>query len=314
MNKATPLALPLLCVAALTLSTPGLFAKEVKKKPPRTVAHSVVSPLYQRERLEDGQWKPETYALGIGKLIDPTEKDESLIALSQEELANHIATALAEENYVPETDPQKTDLLIVLNWGKTIPHHDGFRNVAIDEMANAMNSINSINSDIGSDGSLTAEQSSEMSQSIGELETMLLLQDMAERARRKANEYNAQLLGYAPTLVDYYSMGPILGPQRNILNDLEAEIETERYFVILQAYDFRKLVESKEKNLLWITRFSIRARGRSFDEEFANMARAASSLFGNESGRLKRNLLPGDVSMGELEVVDVMEDEAEIEE
>ncbi len=290
-------AIPLL---ALALSLSGASATEKAKKPRQTIAHSLVSPNYQRERLESGGWKKETYALAIGKPLDPTRSDSSLTALSVEEMAEILAKALDRQDYVAESNPEKTDLMIVVNWGKTIPFNDGLKQQALDGLNSSFNQIDGLDLDFERGGSVTFSSTP----AEAELENLLTIQSMADRARRQANDYNAKLLGFAPDLAEHYADDTLGGPQRLIYDDLVAEIEAPRYFVILVAYDFHKLVEKKEKDVLWITRFSMRAQGRSFNEELANMARSASQFFGKRSGKIRRNLLPGEIKMGELEVIE----------
>ncbi len=298
----------LLCAVVIAAASSPAFAKR-SDKPPRTVAHSVVAKDYQRERLSTGEWKEETYTFGIGQMMDPTERDGSLTALSHEQMMLTLAEALFDENYVPAQDRDNIDLLIVINWGKTVPFNDGLKELSINQGTNAMNQISAIQAEIAPGDTPSPEQSSVIDQATGEFEQMMIMQGMADRSRHKANAYNAKLLGYAPSLFEYYSTPPVAGPQRSLMNDLENEVESERYFVILVAYDFKKLIKEKQKNIRWITRFSIRARGRKFDEELANMANAASSLFGVKSNRLKRNLLPGRISMGEVEMVETLEED-----
>lgn len=286
-------------------------AKKKQTSLSRTIAYSQASSEYHREKQANGEWVPEKYALGIGQMLDPTKSDESLSQLTLEDMAEILAKALIRENYLPETDPEETDLMIVVNWGKTIPHNDGLKGLRIDGISTAINSENNINLDVAasSAGEATVSQNSEMAAIEGELQTMLLTQDMFNRARKDANEYNALLLGFAPKLFDHYISNPLGGPQRLVLDSMVEEIEMERYFVILQAYDFKKLIHNKVKDLKWITRFSIRAKGRKFDEEFKDMTQSASSLFGSKSGKLKLNLLPGEASLGELEVIGVIDEE-----
>ncbi|MDQ8184327.1 hypothetical protein [Pelagicoccus sp. SDUM812002] len=305
MKSIRLLCLIFLVAAQASSANPDTAKAEKTKKPRQTIAHSIVSPEYQRQRLPNGQWEEQTYALAIGKMLDPTDRDQSLEALSVSEMAEILANALHRQNFIPESNPDNTDLMIVVNWGKTIPYHDGFKQTALDGITNSFNEINAIEIEPESAGSVTLGSS----ESVSELEMTLAIQSMAERARRQANDYNAQLLGFAPQLSQYYFDDPLGGPQRLVMDDLIGEIEMDRYFVILQAYDFKKLVENKEKDILWITRFSMRAKGRKFDEELENMARAASQFFGTETKRLKRGLLPGEIKMGELEVVETMEAE-----
>ncbi|EDY82415.1 hypothetical protein VDG1235_2037 [Verrucomicrobiia bacterium DG1235] len=308
----------LLLVAIGLLGVASVFAEREKKyRPPRTAAHSTVDPSFVRERLPDGQWKPITYAFGKGNLIDPTERDKSLNQLSFHELGAILSKALLTENYVPTPGPEETDLVIVVSWGKTITFDDGMDEIGLIGMSDTMNRLNGINRAIATNDAAGEGRSpegidparSERESIISEMITMTMMNDMFENRRRRSNYSNAKLLGYAPSLEELYSFDVAAGPQKSLLLDLEAEIESDRYFVILQAFDFQKMWKEKEKKLLWVTRFSIRAKGRNFDEELAAMAMAASSLFGNESDKFRRNLLPGKIRMGELEVISVVDEE-----
>lgn len=305
-----------ICVTACCLAGSSLASDSPSKRPRATTAYTVTSPEYKRVKTASGRWADETYALGIGKTLDFDESDESLKKLSIDEMASILADALLKQNYQPETDPEKTDLLIVVNWGKSLPYTDGIKDLSVNNATQSLNAINALNTarestEIGQAPSLG--ESSEISAFQGELESMLLLQDMSNRARRQANDFNAKLLGFAPGLQDYYYNEPLGGPRKTVYDDLVSEIESPRYFVILQAYDFAQLVNKKEKNILWITRFSIRANGRRFDEELANMASAAASAFGNKSNKIRRNLRPGEIRMGEVEVLEMI-DEHEVKE
>ena len=314
MNLLTRLGVFALAIFAVLSAGNVATLVATERRAPSTTAHSIVNPSYKRERLPDGRWKSETYAFGKGSLIDRSGRDDSLSALSFEEICRILAVALAQENYVPTPDVESTDLVIVVSWGKTVPYDDGVKGLSLDGMSTAMSSLGRIRGDValrsemdGNAASPTAAESSQMSSLESEMDSMLMMQAMSDRARRQADDYNARLLGYAPALADAYSTLPI-GPQRTLLDDLVAEIETPRYFVILQAYDFRKMWKEKKRELLWMTRFSIRAKGRRFDEELADMASAASTLFGADSGKLKRRLHPGRGEMGELEVVGIEEE------
>ncbi|MDQ8204034.1 hypothetical protein [Pelagicoccus sp. SDUM812003] len=308
-------SLALISLACATFGASHLFAAEKRDKlPPRTTAHSTLSDSYKRERLPNGQWKTEYYAFGFGEMIDPTREDDSLTALSREDMARIIARALLEENYVPAVDPKKTDLLIMINWGKTVPYSKGLVTESTKGIADAINEIAMVNyavmvSDETGEGELTVEQEGQLNQIDDKVSISLLQQSLSEFRTRRVNEHNARLLGYAPTMAALYRSDPRVGAQRGILEDLEDEIESERYFVILQAFDFQELLKNKKKNLLWVTRFSIRSKGRSFDEELAEMARAASGSFGQNSGKLRRRLMPGDISMGEIEMVEMNEED-----
>lgn len=82
---------------------------------------------------------------------------------------------------------------------------------------------------------------------------------------------------------------------------------TERYFFILQAYDWQKKLETGETELLWTTRFSLDSGGTNFVDSYPALFRASSDLFGaNLEGmaHAKTNFGEGEITMGELEVIE----------
>ena len=83
--------------------------------------------------------------------------------------------------------------------------------------------------------------------------------------------------------------------------DMLNELEEDRYFVVLMAYDFQLLEKEKKHKLLWETRFSIRERNNQFDKQLASMASEASKFFGKDSRGLNHDPLPeGRVELGEI--------------
>jgi hypothetical protein len=84
-------------------------------------------------------------------------------------------------------------------------------------------------------------------------------------------------------------------------DDLLSEIEDNRYFVVLMAYDFQLMWKQKKHKLLWETRFSIRQRHHAFDSDLASMAGFASQYFGQDTHGLVRKPIPlGHVEIGDL--------------
>jgi hypothetical protein len=73
-----------------------------------------------------------------------------------------------------------------------------------------------------------------------------------------------------------------------VREDIVDDVEENRYFVVLLAYDFQTLWKHKQRKLLWETRFSIRERGHDFGKELGAMAQFASRYFGKDSDGLIR--------------------------
>jgi len=85
---------------------------------------------------------------------------------------------------------------------------------------------------------------------------------------------------------------------------LQDEIEANRYFVGLVAYDFQELWRHKVRKVLWVTRYSIRERRNAFNESLPEMTSYASQFFGQESqGVFVKKLQEGHVDFGALKVL-----------
>ncbi|RME68738.1 MAG: hypothetical protein D6781_10225 [Verrucomicrobia bacterium] len=301
MRLATPfavlIALTLHLLSATGADTGGTrrSASETRRsKPPRTTVYSEVSKDYKREMLPTGVWKTETYAFAPGAILDREGSDPSLHELTFNEVGAIAARALASQQYVPATDPEKTDLLIVVHWGKTIPFDNGLQDRAIEDIGDIL-SAEMEQPDVGS--GFSADE--------GAFESAMALQKLAQRERDAANRFNARLLGYAAELDDLGATPELVPPLRNYQEELVSDVETPRYFVILQAFDFQKAWKEKKMKLLWVTRMSIDARKRRFSDELAAMLAAAAESFGNNHGKLIRDARAPETEYGELEVLGI---------
>ena len=109
---------------------------------------------------------------------------------------------------------------------------------------------------------------------------------------------NAMLLGYDTALAETSDVGSTPLSRRH--EDLVSEIEDSRYFIVLMAYDYQALWTQRKHRLLWVTRFSVRARGVDFEKLLPSMVAYASQYFGQDShGLLRRSLPEGHVEIGE---------------
>jgi len=87
-------------------------------------------------------------------------------------------------------------------------------------------------------------------------------------------------------------------------NDFYDEFHSDRYFVVLKAYDFQVARTEKRLKLLWESRFSIRREGVDFVAELPTMSKFAALTFGRETGGILRpDSVKGNVDLGELKVL-----------
>jgi hypothetical protein len=128
-----------------------------------------------------------------------------------------------------------------------------------------------------------------------------MLQLMVEnRMRDQINLPNARLLGFVDE-INGASHIPRHTAAATRYDELIADVEDPRYYIIVSAYDFPELRKNNKKKLLWVTRVSVNTRGNRFDDSAAAMLKSASKYFGQDSGRLIRS----QEDMGAVELGDV---------
>ncbi|MFA5056883.1 MAG: hypothetical protein WC485_02115 [Opitutaceae bacterium] len=255
-----------------------------------TAVFSSVHNGYTRTRLPDGSFKPETYAFGEGVFGEGRMRDSSIDKLPFLELATALSRHLARQQYLPAKTPAAANLLIVVSWGTSIPYDEpGYQAGLADLQAASMPSAE------GMPMGNTSGASSMLS--------------MLNTLRDKANARNAALLGYSSELSRVSALHPFLGllSRTTHYSDLISDLEEDRYYVILAAYDFPLAWEKKQLKLLWVTRVSLRMHRNGFDKRLDDMARSASRYFGQDSPGLVRQPVDHDskIEIGEPKVIEL---------
>jgi hypothetical protein len=246
---------------------------------------------YVRARLPDGTFQPEYYSFGPGGNWGGQLKDATIDKLKFLEVAHVIAGPLSARNYLPAQDPAKTRLLIMVYWGTTSVPPPAEEDPLYFNYQLSLDEYNML-----------------MSQhQIGEADAVLtagLKQlQIANHQRDLIDFNNAKMIGY--------DADGLIGTEygKNIehtalgmtVKDEVQEIEENRYFVVLMAYDFQLLWKKKQRKLLWETRFSINERHNQFDKALPAMALEASKYFGQNLHGLVRKEVP----LGTVEIGDV---------
>jgi hypothetical protein len=269
---------------------------------------SKVSRGYVRKPLPDGTLPVETYAFGEGGKWAGEISDVTLDRLKFIDVARVIALPLAGRNYLPAKDPKAAKLLIMVYWGTTAVPAPPSESIALSKASVAQANLNKflVRSNVDprqkvvAGGPAADAAMDQMSSAIA-----LLNQENAQRER--TDFANAQMLGYdSPGLIGTergnYVRGTVLGRERD---QLYAEIEGNRYFVVLMAYDFQVLWKQHQHVLLWETRFSISEERNAFDRALPLMAQHAAQYFGKASGGLIRERAPeGKVEIGDPSLIE----------
>jgi hypothetical protein len=261
----TPFVLAALALTLPGLASPGLRAAAATGTSGITALSAKVSSDYVRARLPDGSFEPEEYGFGEGGRLDGTFHDASIDKLTFLDIARALAGPLAAQKYVPTKSLDSEKLLIVVFWGTTI---------VTDPLNRSL-------------GALTRNGS-------------IMYTDLIQRDIQAAK--NAKILGYdSESLVqsDFGDFFTKSGMPGLLQSELVSEIEENRYFVVLMAYDFQAFRKGT-KHKLWETRFSINELHNEFDLVLPAMAQYASAYFGQDTHGLLRKPVPeGNVRVGE---------------
>jgi hypothetical protein len=262
--------------------------------------NSRVATDYVRARASTGGFEPEYYSFGKGGVWGGALADDSIDHMTFMDVAKVMAPALQKEKYLPATDPARTKLLIMVYWGTTGVSASLSNSVAVDNYQTAANnpSLTSTNYFVKNDAMAAMTQA-------------LTMLEMTNKQRDQVDFKNAAMLGYdseGTIGTDYgrYISHTALGTRAK---DDVAEIEMNRYFVVLMAYDFQLLWKDKKHKLLWETRFSINEGHNRFDHALPVLTNYASQYFGQPSNGLVRSrVLDGRVEIGSPTMVELMDD------
>lgn len=251
---------------------------------------------YQRTRLPDKSFKPETIAfVNAGRWSAPIAGD-SVDTLTFEQIIQLLAQPLAARGFLPAKAPQRPDLMIFVAWGTTYGSENfsfttGFQNAAGD----AMNALAAGSNDTAKDDLESAVGNAQSDA----LESAIVMLNAERRWRDKMNENNAYVLGFQADLQRAY-VTDFTTSARDLFEDLSAS----RYFVVLKAYDFAFAAKEKKRKLLWESRFSIRQQGNDFAEKLPSMINYAARFFGEQTdGAFRRSLPDVKVEIGDAKLI-----------
>lgn len=119
---------------------------------------------------------------------------------------------------------------------------------------------------------------------------------------------NSKLLGFYP----YLRWEHFTGITRQDEYELRTALQTERYFVIVTAFDFQELIENKQWKRLWSTRYNIRSPGTNFEKAHIALNKAAATYFGTKMKHLSKQNADFDpviaeVEIGELQILETID-------
>jgi hypothetical protein len=270
---------------------------------------SKVSADYIRAKQPDGSFTPEFYSFGNGGNWGGEIKDLSIDKLSFVDVAHVIAPALQSQKYVPATDHAKTKLLVMLYWGTTAVPPPYESDTAYQNYRQSQEQYTMLLQESKDEPSATREVI--LAEADEVLSTGLHQLDVENRVRDRLDFKNANMLGYDQSGLVGTDRGKYLSHTalKAEGDDERAEIEENRYFVVLMAYDFQLMWKQKKHKLLWEARFSVNERHNEFDKALPAMAQYAARYFGRPTnGLIRQRLLNDNVEIGEPTLIQFLSD------
>jgi len=238
-----------------------------------------------RERQQSA--KIQTYHLAKGLFLGGNVEDESLDESSFDEIAEEIGLNLKRQKYFSEENPNAGDLLIMVHYGAS-------NYIGDEEDAEVFDIDDYLPNNRKANGEVYEYQLTR--NAIPKARGLTALP--STRNHFEEEYFRSRILG----MDDIFSMK---------VTDYEAYVQRElaaegRYFIVLTAFDLPLLRSTKEKKVLWTTRYSIRTIGQSFDQALKELNLVAGHYFGkNMKGLIsKRATDDSMVEMGDIEVVE----------
>ncbi len=302
------------CLVACTL----LIAVSMAQASNNSIVTAVYSRTYngyQRPKSADGSPQREYYAIANGTFLPGASVDSSIDKVKFPQIAGATAQFLALRNYHLAPDAKQADFLLIITWGKTLPFSDSAIRSNRDSLFSTMNHYVTVKNDLKASGGSSHDISGAASketilaqEALNDLQGEVYQAQMFSDMQRNADEFNAKLLGYVDEINRHDTPAQFAGAG-TAYHDLIADLENERYFFVISAYDFPTATKTGKRKLLWATRVSIQAQGNKFNEAAGLMLAKASKYFGQDSGRLIQEFEPeGKVTLGELKVLGVVPD------
>jgi hypothetical protein len=257
---------------------------------------------YVRKKLPSGAYQVETYAFGEGDNWSGARVDATIDKMGFMDVERVVAAPLAKQNYLPTRDQKTTNLLVMVYWGTTRAPEHAADSPTFDLVHAADRKIDSAHLMMKTAGSASAfkEAQLEAYAADAEMRAALAMVNSENQRREDTDVRTVALLGYDSWWMATESAAG--GGERAFRKkDMLDEVEEDRYFVVLMAYDFQAMVKKKKK-LLWEAHISIREHSNQFDKRLPDMMEQAAAFLGQNSNGLQHTDLPqGTVIVGPLQ-------------
>jgi hypothetical protein len=272
---------------------------------------SVAKEGYAETRKDGDTLRPETFVFMQGRHFSGITRDRSIEKMPFRRIAEYLVPQLAKQNYVPAKELAKSDLLLVVHWGTTIPHVSNTTLLArettsepLSESFDAM-AHNNLVASMGDEGAAAMVSSYNPEGDIIRSQEFERISEQSQSDYRGAS--NAKLLGYTRTLA---KMGKNFHVSTSE-DTLRGDLNSEHYFLIVKAYDLReKTTQKKNRRPIWTLHVNIRSPGNNFEAALSKMSQASADYFGittNDVETIKPRIRGGKVIIPPFKVIGEVE-------
>jgi hypothetical protein len=223
--------------------------------------------------------KDETYVVAQGEYFQGACWDTTINGKSFPEILHFLAPTLVKQHYFPAKNAKSADQLLVIHWGTTIAYMNDYEATAQTTPAPASLFHDFNMGPAGVEGMPATTERMELDAMDQQSQSAQLAQRVDQVAQTMSSASAAGLLGYTKQLHREEQKVEVTEVERT----LRSNLTEDRYFVILQAYDFPSLLQGHARKLLWTAHLSIRSAGTNFARALPRMGRIASDLYGQNN-------------------------------
>ncbi len=261
---------------------------------------------YLAKRDSDPLEKHQSFVIMQGEFYGGVVRDRGLERTPFNTIAHVVSQGLKKRNFYPAKTLATSDLLIVVHWGVTIGRDRSYefedrdreemRQLVIDYPLAAENQAAFFSSD-----QVTGPTQHAINQA---LDYQLLAKSTRSLKDIAQGQSVATLLGFAGDLRKEEHRA--FASERT--KTLYSLMEDDRYFIVVFAYDMKRLREEQRINPVWVSRLSIRAAGVNFSTALARLSESGSHTFGMSPKevvftRADTKLKQADVTIGEAIII-----------
>lgn len=262
---------------------------------------------YTKRKFENGKPRVESYVVMQGRYFDGATRDPGIEKMPFRRIIEYLAPELARQQFLPAKSLGDADLLVIVHWGTTWAH------VGDAQLTGRPSPVTDT-----SNSTLTMTRQAMLQNATGTgMQAFVEAgndQDRQMRADRLeqlteqmsgdlAQASNVALLGYGRDLSRLSK--DIWGSEEEKM--LRYDLATERYFIILKAYDLHAHASAGRRKPVWTLHLNISSPGNSFRSSVKLMGAAAVNFIGRstESVTLVRPAPPreGKVEIGEPMII-----------